>query len=263
MCDDIVSRLSVPWVVILSQDRFYRPLTKEERINIAKYNFDHPNAFDFHAFYECLVELSNGRSVALPRYDFRIHSRMDETDVCYGSDVIIVEGILSLYDPQIRRLMDLKIYVDTDDDIRLARRIKRDIAERGRTVDDVLQQYVSTVKPAFDEFISPTKRYADLILPRGTLGTFEFVRTFIGIILLSPLTFKIAPNYCHLFQLILSIRRRGQFCCHRTIVRTHQAPSRGTFSNWGTNTKSERSDNFSSPFREGVEFFRFVSCGTR
>lgn len=167
VCKAIVDSLDIPWVGLLSMDRFYRSLTPEEQVvaHAGNYNFDHPNAFDMDQLFKTVTEMRTGKVVDVPIYDFSTHARLAETDRMYGVDVVIVEGILLLYDKRIRDLMDLKIYVDTDSDLRLARRISRDIRERGRSVQGVLDQYQRTVKPSFEEFILPTKRFADLIVP--------------------------------------------------------------------------------------------------
>lgn len=154
-------------VMLLQQDYYYKnqsDLPLEERL---KTNYDHPLAFDNDLFYNHLVTLIEGGSIEKPIYDFTNHTRSNETVYEVSRDVIIVEGILILDDKRIRDLMDIKVYVDTDDDIRLARRILRDINERGRTVESVIKQYVEVVKPMFHQFIEPTKRYADIIVPEG------------------------------------------------------------------------------------------------
>uniref|UniRef100_A0A7S3ZBN8 Uridine kinase n=1 Tax=Lotharella globosa TaxID=91324 RepID=A0A7S3ZBN8_9EUKA len=169
VCRKIIERIGIPWVVMISMDRFYRSLPPEE-MKLAKkkeFNWDHPSAFDWALFQKVIADIRTGKSVEVPRYDFATNSREKETDTVYGADIVIIEGILVLHDKPLRELMDIKVFVDTDSDLRLARRIKRDIRERGRTVDEVLDQYVKTVKPSFDDYIFPTKRYADLIVPRG------------------------------------------------------------------------------------------------
>ncbi|OZJ04059.1 hypothetical protein BZG36_04659 [Bifiguratus adelaidae] len=165
----IIKNLKVPWVVIISMDSFYKALTKEQRNQAYanRYNFDHPNAFDFDILYQRLVKLKQGKAVEIPIYDFTTHSRMEKTQTVYGANVIIFEGIFAFYDPKIVDLMDLKIFVDTDADVRLARRLKRDISERGRDLNGVLDQYGRFVKPAFDDYIQPTVKNADVIIPRG------------------------------------------------------------------------------------------------
>lgn len=150
-------------------DSFYKSLTEKQK-EIARennYNFDHPDAFDFDLMFSALKDLKAGKSVEIPVYDFTTHSRIEETQVLYGASVVVFEGILSFYDKAVRDLMDLKIFVQTDADVRLARRLKRDIAERGRDMSGILEQYSKFVKPSFDDFIQPTVRYADVIVPNG------------------------------------------------------------------------------------------------
>ncbi|XP_063902015.1 uridine-cytidine kinase-like 1 [Zophobas morio] len=165
----IIQELGVPWVVLMSMDSFYRELTPNEKILAEEnnYDFDHPNAFDFDLCYDVLRKLKSGKGVELPIYDFKTHSRSKETQKLYGANVIIFEGILSFYSKKIRDLMDMLIFVDTDSDIRLARRLKRDITERGRDIHGVIKQYNRFVKPAFDEFIFPAIKYAHMVVPRG------------------------------------------------------------------------------------------------
>ncbi|MBK0347361.1 uridine kinase [Aerococcaceae bacterium zg-ZJ1578] len=161
---DIFSELSV---LLLQQDYYYKDQTHlpfEERL---KTNYDHPFAFDNDLFIEHLQALLRGETIEKPVYDYANHTRSQEIIVQESRDVIIVEGILILEDPRIRELLDIKIYVDTDSDICLARRILRDINERGRTIESVINQYVEVVKPMYHQFIEPTKRYADLIIPEG------------------------------------------------------------------------------------------------
>jgi len=169
VCRKIIEKLGIPWVVMISMDRFYRELTPEEHVkaNNREFNWDHPDAFDWKLFQRTIKDIRTGQSVEVPRYDFATNSRMKKTDTVYGADIVIIEGILVLHDKPLRDLMDIKVFVDADSDLRLARRIKRDIVERGRAVEDILEQYVKTVKPSFDDYIFPTKRYADLIVPRG------------------------------------------------------------------------------------------------
>merc|ERR1711990_731218 len=136
------------------------------------FNFDHPNAFDNELMESCLQSILSGRQTQIPVYDFKTNARVPGAyTVIYPSDVILVEGILVFYYPSIRNLFDLKLFVDTDADIRLARRVMRDIEERGRDLETVLHQYTSLVKPAFEEFCIPTKKYADVIIPRGAENT--------------------------------------------------------------------------------------------
>jgi uridine kinase len=165
----IISQLGIPWVLLLSMDSFYKSLTKEQidAAHRSEYNFDHPDAFDVDKMIETLLNLRAGVKVDVPVYDFATHSRLDVTTPMYGANVIVFEGLFTLYDKRVRDLLDLKIFVDTDADVRLARRLRRDIAERGRSAMGVLAQYSKFVKPAFDDFIHPTKKYADVVVPRG------------------------------------------------------------------------------------------------
>ncbi|MGX7076238.1 MULTISPECIES: uridine kinase [Globicatella] len=161
---EIFSEMSI---LVLQQDFYYKDQTHlpfEERL---KTNYDHPLAFDNDLFIEHLEKLMKGETIDKPVYDFANHTRSTETIHQEPRDVIIVEGILILDDKRVRDLLDIKIYVDTDSDICLARRILRDINERGRTVDSVINQYVEVVKPMFHQFVEPTKRYADIIIPEG------------------------------------------------------------------------------------------------
>ncbi|KXZ55679.1 hypothetical protein GPECTOR_2g1229 [Gonium pectorale] len=167
VCDRIMQRLHDQCVVMLSQDSFYRTLTPEEMV-LAKannYNFDHPDALDRQELLHCLQGLKEGRSVDIPVYDFATHSRSTETRRVDPADVVIMEGILVLAMEEIRGQLNMKIYTDTDDDVRLARRIQRDVASRGRDVASVIEQYTRFVKPAFDQFIGPSRRHADIIVP--------------------------------------------------------------------------------------------------
>jgi len=156
---------------MFSLDSFYRPLSAEEKEEVAEYNFDHPDAFDWTLLHDTLKKLQSqnrgGRAVDVPCYDFITHSRAPESTTIYGADVVILEGILVFYPKELRDLFDMKIFVDADADTRLARRVIRDINHRGRDVMGVLRQYEKFVKPSFDEYISPTKKYADVIIPRG------------------------------------------------------------------------------------------------
>jgi uridine kinase len=167
VCKAILDRLNVQWVAILPTDSFYKPLTAEQKADVANYNFDHPSAFDWPLLIETLRALKRCEKVSVPHYDFVSHSRLPTSSTIYGADVIIVEGILALYHKEVRAELDMKIFVDTDSDVRLCRRLRRDIAERGRDVNGVLLQYERFVKPAFDEFVQPTMQHADIVVPRG------------------------------------------------------------------------------------------------
>ncbi|KAI9206344.1 uracil phosphoribosyltransferase-domain-containing protein [Polychytrium aggregatum] len=169
----IIKEMGVPWVVLLSMDSFYKPLTPEqiEASHRNEYNFDHPTSFDYESLFNVLDCLKRGVKCNVPIYDFKTHSRLPQTKTVYGANVVIFEGIFALYDRSVRELMDLKLFVDTDADIRLARRLKRDVAERARDIRGVLSQYMKFVKPAFEEYIYPTMKYADIIIPRGLDNT--------------------------------------------------------------------------------------------
>jgi uridine kinase len=154
-------------IAIIMQDAYYKDqssLSFEDRV---KTNYDHPLAFDNDLLIEQLKSLLEGKSIHQPQYDFSIHNRIKETIKVEPKDIIILEGIMILEDRRLRELMDIKIFVDTDADVRIIRRIVRDIEERGRTLDAVIKQYLTTVKPAHDQFIEPMKKYADLIIPEG------------------------------------------------------------------------------------------------
>ncbi|PRP76740.1 uridine kinase [Planoprotostelium fungivorum] len=169
VCDIIVKELGIDQsrVAIISQDCFYKPLTPEQIQNVKKYDFDHPDAFDWDLIEETLRDLHDGKAIKVPIYDYVTHSRKTESTNLYAIDIILFEGILVFYQQRIMKYMHLKIFVDTDADIRLARRILRDIKHRGRDLDGVLQQYQTFVKPSFDEYVLPTKKNADVIVPRG------------------------------------------------------------------------------------------------
>lgn len=158
---------ALPGVVLIQHDAYYRhrpDLTLEKRSEV---NYDHPDSLETELLIKHLASLANGAQVEIPVYDFTRHLRSDETLTVKPAHVLIVEGILVLADPDLRTHLDLKVYVDTDSDLRLARRLQRDIDERGRTVSSVLDQYFATVRPMHLEFVEPSKRYADLIIPEG------------------------------------------------------------------------------------------------
>ncbi|XP_050952175.1 uridine-cytidine kinase-like 1 isoform X1 [Labeo rohita] len=165
----IIEALDVPWVVLLSMDSFYKVLTAEQQLLAANndYNFDHPDAFDFILLVHTVRKLKQGKSVKIPIYDFTTHGRQKEWKTVYGASVIIFEGIMSFADKELLKLLDMKIFVDTDSDIRLVRRLRRDITERGRDIEGVIKQYNKFVKPAFEQYIEPTMRLADIVVPRG------------------------------------------------------------------------------------------------
>ncbi|MBU3191267.1 uridine kinase [Clostridium bowmanii] len=154
-------------IAMLEQDSYYKDqsdLSFEERI---KTNYDHPDAFDTSLLVEHLNLLLEGQSIKKPIYNFEVHNRMKETVSVEPKEIIIVEGILVLQEKVLRDMLDIKIYVDTDADVRFIRRLVRDINERGRTTDSVIKQYLNVVKPMHEQFTEPTKRYADIIIPEG------------------------------------------------------------------------------------------------
>lgn len=151
----------------IPQDAYYKDqshLTMDERVLT---NYDHPFAFDNDLLSEHIRQLLDGQAVQMPVYDFTQHNRAEETIRVEPKEVIIIEGILIFSDKELRDLMDIKVFVDTDDDIRIIRRIKRDMAERGRSLDSIIDMYTSIVKPMHEQFIEPTKKFADIIIPEG------------------------------------------------------------------------------------------------
>ena len=154
-------------IAMIEQDSYYKDqshLSMEDRV---KTNYDHPNAFDNNLLVSHLESLLNGHSIQKPSYDFSIHNRIEDTTKVEPKEIVIVEGILILEDPRIRELLDIKIYVDTDADVRIIRRMVRDINERGRTMESVINQYLNVVKPMHNQFTEPTKKFADIIIPEG------------------------------------------------------------------------------------------------
>lgn len=165
----IIEELDVPWVTLLSMDSFYKVLS-EDAHKLAQnndYNFDHPDAFDFDLLNSTLKRLKRGKRVEVPCYNFVTHSREKRTKIMYGANVIICEGILLFSHSHLLDMLDMKIFIDIDSDVRLSRRLRRDITERGRDLEGVLKQYNKFVKPAFDHHIAPSMIHADLIVPRG------------------------------------------------------------------------------------------------
>ncbi|SCU83024.1 LAMI_0C01728g1_1 [Lachancea mirantina] len=164
----IVSSINMPWAVLLSLDNFYKPLTAEERERAFQneYDFDEPAAIDLDLAYECISNLKRGKKTSIPVYSFKEHNRVPGKSInLYGASVVVIEGIYALYDPRIMDLMDLKIYVDVDLDVCLARRLSRDIISRGRDLDGCLDQWERFVKPNAVKYVSPAKKYADAIIP--------------------------------------------------------------------------------------------------
>ncbi|KAJ7931546.1 armadillo/beta-catenin/plakoglobin [Mycena leptocephala] len=158
---------SIPSVVILSQDSFYKRHTPEELVlaHASLFDFDHPDSIDMPMFAACLSDLKSCQQSNIPVYSFVTHQRLEEPKYLYGAAIIIAEGIMALQDPGLRELYDLKLFVQCDSDLMLARRIKRDVAERGRDVEGILEQYLRFVKPAYDNYVLPSQRHADIIVP--------------------------------------------------------------------------------------------------
>ncbi len=180
--NQIVEELPRDEVVVISQDSYYNDLsfmTKEER---GKVNFDHPNSIDFDLLIQHLRALKNGENIEIPVYSFVEENRLDETLLTIPKKVIIVEGILVLSNPELRELFDIKIYVHADSDERLIRRLQRDIKERGHDLEKVLHRYQTAVKPMHNQFIEPSKEFADLIIPNNHYNTVAvgLVRTIIN-----------------------------------------------------------------------------------
>jgi uridine kinase len=166
----ILDRVSKKNIAYLAHDAYYRDLKDLPPDINAMQNFDHPDSLETDLMIQHIIELKEGRPVNIPVYDFGTHSRTDKTISVYPHPVIIVEGILLFVDKRLRDLFDIKIFVDTDADIRFIRRLQRDIAERGRTTESVVHRYLSTVRPMHLDFVEPSKRYAHVIIPEGGLN---------------------------------------------------------------------------------------------
>ena len=167
VADYILDTVGPEKIAFLPHDAYYRELhdlSVEER---ALVNFDHPSSLETELLIEHITQLKHGKSIELPHYDFKTHTRTKETTTVDPQQILIVEGILLFAEPELRKLFDLKIYVDTDADVRFIRRLKRDIEERGRTTQSVINQYIETVRPMHLEFVEPSKRYASVIIPEG------------------------------------------------------------------------------------------------
>ncbi len=180
--EQIIAQLPVDEVCVISQDSYYKDtsdLSYQERVKI---NFDHPNSIDFDLLLQHLKTLRDGASFEQPVYSFVEHNRMGETITTHPKKVVIVEGILILTQPEIRAMFDVNVFVHADSDERLIRRLKRDISERGRNIDEVLTRYQTTLKPMHQEFIEPTKEFADIIIPNNKYNTVavDLIRTIIS-----------------------------------------------------------------------------------
>ena len=154
-------------LIVIGHDNYYKAhddLSFEER---TKLNYDYPGAFDNDLFYQDLLKLAQGLSIDMPTYDYTIHTRSEKTINISPKKIILIEGILVLEDKKIRDITDTKVFIDADSDVRLQRRILRDTKERGRSLESVLEQYIKQVKPMHEKYVEPTKKYADIIIPRG------------------------------------------------------------------------------------------------
>jgi uridine kinase len=167
VAQEILQRVGPDRIAYIQHDSYYKDLTGLPPAQRVEVNFDHPNSLETELLIEHIEKLKSRQSIEVPIYDFSTHSRTDKTFKVNPRRVIIVEGILIFADAALRPLFDVKLFVDTDADIRLIRRLERDITERGRTVESVLKQYQSTVRPMHLEFVEPSKRYADVIIPEG------------------------------------------------------------------------------------------------
>jgi uridine kinase len=154
-------------IALLRLDDYYKDLSNLSISERSKTNFDHPDSIDFELLSDHLQKLKDGKSINKPIYDFSIHNRQDKSELIKPVNVVILEGILALSEANIRKLCDIKIFVDTADDIRFIRRLKRDTSERGRTIESVISQYLETVRPMHMQFVEPSKKYADIIIPEG------------------------------------------------------------------------------------------------
>src|SRR5712692_3998194 len=163
----ILETVSADEVVFIQQDLYYRNLTDMPLDYRNAANFDHPDAIDNDLLIIHLKKLNAGEPVELPIYDFRTHARVPDTTPIQSKPIVIVEGILIFAEPRLLEQMDIKVFVDTPDDIRFIRRLRRDIAERGRTLDSVIEQYIATVRPMHIQFVEPSRRFADVIIPEG------------------------------------------------------------------------------------------------
>ena len=179
--NQIIDELKNEEVDVISQDSYYQDTSHLSFEDRKKINFDHPKSIDFELLAEHLKELKSGKSIQQPVYSFKEHNRTGETIEIHPRKVVIVEGILILTHPEIRELFDIKIYVHADSDERLIRRLKRDIAERGRDLEEVLWRYQTTLKPMHQQFIEPTKEFADIIIPTNRYNTVavDIVQTII------------------------------------------------------------------------------------
>ncbi|MCV2350139.1 uridine kinase [Paucibacter sp. Y2R2-4] len=166
----VVAAIGAENVAVVMQDDYYRDQSHMPAEDRRKQNYDHPDAFDWPLMTQHLAALRKGEAIAMPAYDFAADNRSSDTITVNPAPIIVVEGLFALYDNKLRNMMSLKIYVDTASDVRFIRRLQRDISERGRSTESVVSQYMDTVRPMHKQFIEPTKRNADVILPHGANG---------------------------------------------------------------------------------------------
>jgi len=167
----ILERTGAKNIALIAHDSYYKDLSALPLAERVQVNFDHPDSLDSELLLQHLCQLKSGQAAEVPVYDFKTHTRTTQTVHIDPQAVILVEGILIFTEPALRQLFDIKIFVDTDADIRFIRRLQRDIAERGRSSESVVQQYMNTVRPMHLEFVEPSKRYADVIIPEGGMNT--------------------------------------------------------------------------------------------
>ena len=167
VAQEILPRVGPDRIAFLQHDSYYKDLSGLPPAQRVEVNFDHPNSLETELLTQHIEQLKRGQAVEVPIYDFSKHSRTDRTFTVQPRGVIIVEGILIFAEPALRDMFDVKIFVDTDSDLRFIRRLQRDISERGRTTESVIHQYMQTVRPMHLEFVEPSKRYADVIIPEG------------------------------------------------------------------------------------------------
>ncbi len=167
VAQQILERVGADRIAFLQHDSYYKDLSGLPPAQRAEINFDHPNSLETELLIEHIVSLRDGKPVQVPIYDFSTDHRTDRTFTVFPQRVILVEGILIFTEAALRELFDIKIFVDTDSDLRFIRRLRRDITERGRTTESVIEQYQATVRPMHLEFVEPSKRYADIIIPEG------------------------------------------------------------------------------------------------
>lgn len=168
-------------VCYMSLDSFYKTLSYDESLaqQAGNYNFDNPDAIDFGLFKSCLEQLRAGAMTTIPCYDFELNQRMTKTETLDDPDVLLIDGLFLFHYEEIRRLIDIKIFVDVDLDVALSRRIKRDVAERGRTVDSVLRQYRKFVKSGYEMYVEPTRKFADLVIPNTSDVAIEILAGYL------------------------------------------------------------------------------------